>query len=986
MHRTPPNVSPMSNDGLARLQPRPTKIPAGSVPNSAVNLPYMPALQPPAWAQPQIQASLPPRLMDSARSKALLQQPIVNQIPPDLLQPPRLAARLKELELGSLLSLCERLEPRLCVQPARPSGFASNEELEELAQDIAGPLTGIVRRAAHDALESKFLVSAAPESKRLQEAPVSNELDKLLRELNEILQVAMPSISQAAPTVEKSSPAVAFSVPPLEDAAGAKGRLAPSPSFLDALRSMRSQLDALEGLYSDEVARATKDLRDENASLSEQLEQLRNKPHLLAAPLENPEMTLPGQVSPCTPVGNHEAESQTALDWKEVATPTSAAAGPSTEEVKTEGVFGTPRADDVAAIDGAFGTATRTEDVAIVKVAEDMPDRPLSTQSRSERFILRPAFRTESLPSGLADWGEDMEEFAKESSRKLRGKVASRWRFHELSRRRMAFDMLGLLLLVYDVLMTPFNMAFGNVSDKLSEVMSWVFPLFWLLDIMLTIFFTTFCSGGVLQTGRKAILRRYARSGWLLLDSLWVCLDMVLLSVYYDLDNQSYQMVRDVILRKGVYFAIQTLRVMRILRMQRNMTCIAVRVRSEYLRPMFGLAVTALFVLLGAHVAACGLMYLGSASGADQSTWFKDYAGTQDRDTQYLTALLWALSQLTPGAPGPNFGESPFRSVPDLVYAVMVHVIALLALCLLLGSVAGFILELHVPSEWPRCQALLRGYLYEGAPVPLQLQYRIWSWLELEPLARVIHARVGARHLALVDVRGDHKAKLSQLRLQQEQTPIMFSILPPHLRQELLGHVCGPLLVKHPFFHELDVAHPQALQQVIECLSQVFVEPGQDLFVAGSTTGQMIFVRKGELKYTLDARASGQPSGAKPDARLKVSAGGHASEASLWLQNWTHSGHLTAAEGVNSYCSEVWMLESSCFSSLLRRGPLELWQAASSYASAFARRANMPDASLTDLESDSDLLLKLTEDAFADAAGGSTGDDFGKKDVDGIPG
>jgi len=235
------------------------------------------------------------------------------------------------------------------------------------------------------------------------------------------------------------------------------------------------------------------------------------------------------------------------------------------------------------------------------------------------------------------------------------------------------------------------------------------------------------------------------------------------------------------------------------------------------------------------------------------------------------------------------------------------------------------------------------------------LKHRIWSWLELEmkPRAEPEHAWRG--HLCERHAPDTHTLK------DQKAAPL--NILPPQLKQELLGQLCAPLLTLHPFFHELDVAHPQALPQVIECLEQVFFYSGQEIFAPGNRSQRMHFVAKGECLYIRSAKRSKAPF--KPaEARIQVSSGQHVSEASLWLQNWTHQGQLMA-DGLER--CEAWALDSGSFGLLMRTAPCELWQAAASYAAAFARRAAADDFTLTDVDVDIETLLKLTDEAFADA-------------------
>ncbi|CAJ1329506.1 unnamed protein product [Effrenium voratum] len=174
-----------------------------------------------------------------------------------------------------------------------------------------------------------------------------------------------------------------------------------------------------------------------------------------------------------------------------------------------------------------------------------------------------------------------------------------------------------------------------------------------------------------------------------------------------------------------------------------------------------------------------------------------------------------------------------------------------------------------------------------------------------------------------------------------------------------VGQLGTPLLTLHPFFHELDVAHPQAIKEVINCLQQRFYSPTQDIFVASSIAKCMYVIAKGMASYAKEANFLSPKR--RPDVRVAV--GQHVAEGGLWLENWAHLGTLTVA-GLEDGCCEVLSLDSLSFGTLLRRGPCELWQAASSYARAFARRAS---DGISDLDADTEGLMKITDEAFADA-------------------
>mmetsp|Transcript_63485 Transcript_63485/g.112911 ORF Transcript_63485/g.112911 Transcript_63485/m.112911 type:complete len:1002 (+) Transcript_63485:113-3118(+) len=948
----------LSNDDLARLQPRPTKLPSNTKSTALGQLPPAPAIQVGQHVAMNSPGARQIAMVAPAEGASMAYAP------------PRLVARLKELELDSLLSLCERLEGRLHYSSPKKRSVASPEELSELAEDLSSAKALAPQLRQH--IQNRQSVQSAREFQALQVAPVTRvalpppvqtqteaaptaaALDNLLAELNGLLQVASSNSLPAGPmtvslphsTVGAGRlPAVAMDTGVAEGLPSvAEEWMEPAQvpletkhsSFTEALLHLQTELANLATLHDQEVASVSKG----HESLLREVEILRQRCSEKAA--GKPDITLPGQVD--QPSASIEAESQTDVPVEEAAT--SMTPFPLTKQKST--------APEVRSPGGKKHTPRSLRSSPKHSPRARIAASASRARSEGNEIELCDAWQQE-LPEGQAEWGEDMDEFAKSQD-----KAKPAWLMHELSQGRMALDLLGLLLILYDVVATPYSVAFG-IDALQTEVMAWVLPVFWSMDIFVTLAFTTFSAGGAWKPGRKKMAWRYARKGWLPLDLVTTGVDILLLTFLYNLSNATYTSIQSVIKGQEVYLILQCIRLLRTLRVKRNLACIWPRVGSELLRAVASVALPVIAVLIGAHIAACGLVYVSVAAYTSTSnSWLQDYqqaSGLDDPSQVYLTTFLWAMSHVTPGLGG----GSPVnpKSVPEMVFGAVVHVFGMLALLFLLAQTGGMVLRLQqLWGELPRRQMLLRSYLQQGPKVDGDLNLRIWSWMELEMDSRAQpdqawQGRLCARQAAL----GNSAA----YKKDGGEAPL--NILPPQLKQELLGELCTPVMTLHPFFHELDVAHPQALPQVIECLAQVYLDPGQELFAAGQEAKQMLFLAKGQCLYI---RASGRSkAGTRTgEARVQVSSNQHVSEAALWLQNWSHQGELVA-DGFQR--CEAWALDSTSFAIMMRKAPCELFQAAASYAAAFARRAGAEDFNLIDVDLDIETLLKLTDEAFADA-------------------
>ncbi|CAE8648341.1 unnamed protein product [Polarella glacialis] len=89
----------------------------------------------------------------------------------------------------------------------------------------------------------------------------------------------------------------------------------------------------------------------------------------------------------------------------------------------------------------------------------------------------------------------------------------------------------------------------------------------------------------------------------------------------------------------------------------------------------------------------------------------------------------------------------------------------------------------------------------------------------------------------------------------------------------------------HPFFSAFDRDFAVQMQQVYQlCISEISVEPGQELFHTGEAATQMYFVLEGTFCYFaegMNASPSFHPTGA------------WIGEPVLWM-SWKHTGRLLA--------------------------------------------------------------------------------------------
>merc|ERR1719329_1823047 len=98
-----------------------------------------------------------------------------------------------------------------------------------------------------------------------------------------------------------------------------------------------------------------------------------------------------------------------------------------------------------------------------------------------------------------------------------------KWILHPQSNGRACWDMVGLLLVWYDMFAIPF-MFFNPPEEGLLNVMVWVTRLFWLADMPAS-FVTGFVhNDGNIEMRPWRIVRKYLQT-WFLLDAFIVGID-----------------------------------------------------------------------------------------------------------------------------------------------------------------------------------------------------------------------------------------------------------------------------------------------------------------------------------------------------------------------------------------------------------------------------------------------------------------------------
>jgi hypothetical protein len=429
-----------------------------------------------------------------------------------------------------------------------------------------------------------------------------------------------------------------------------------------------------------------------------------------------------------------------------------------------------------------------------------------------------------------------------------------RYVINPASIKRICWDILSLLFVIYDILTVPL-LVFGFDELELASVMRIATMLFWTLDMFLS-FFTAYQSDlGRLEMHWRRTALDYLRTRFVF-DLVVVLLDWTLFLG----DMSSFASI----LRLGKTFRIT--RVLRIFRMMRilKMGSLVARIESYSLSTTlfsFLNVVRLVFLIVVInHFFGCGWYGIGCLDDGPLS-WIDELEKTDaSMLTRYLIAYQWSLSQFTPS----STEYVPANNL-ERFYALLMLFTGLVLYSAFLGNVTAIVNHARAEASNKMLQgSMLRNFLTDN-DVSGELAHAITLFLKGNRVA---------------------------MQKTYESEVVLIQQLPRHLREELHYEVYSPVLCKHRIFQVVDDHLRSCLMQI--CHSAVHeksLERGIEPFHYSKTGTCMYFPISTTLHY-FAGPDEGHLFVATPAI---IELGGWTTEAPLWMQ-WQHRGLLSAHE------------------------------------------------------------------------------------------
>lgn len=447
------------------------------------------------------------------------------------------------------------------------------------------------------------------------------------------------------------------------------------------------------------------------------------------------------------------------------------------------------------------------------------------------------------------------------------------------SRRRLCWDLIGLMCVAYDIYMIPLVEVFQVPLSTGLLLNSSLMAIYWTLDIPFN-FFTGFLQSGVCEVRIKRIFRKYVQS-WFAFDLAVVAIDwLFIISVFAFLYLGQTVRSNETM---GLLKCMRAVRMIRYVRIMRIVSFIRVikahiilsavfsTVRNPAASALMRIMEAIIFIFTVNHIVSCtwyALAELGVEDGT--KTWVRA-EGLQDAQIayKYATSLHWAITQFTPA----SMSVQPVN-LRERIFTILIDFSGMIIFSTFVSTITANMTQVRALTRENKERDLSLKEYFREHKISLELTAQVMRSL----YPRVHHSR---------------RTHLQSVRALQ--------CISTDLMCDLKVEVYGPILRRHPFFTTLEFISQDVFQRICdEAIQEVSFDEEHEIFNHGTKAKGMYFFVSGSCHYV---RAHG--SFMVQDDWL--------SEAAVWIDGWTHRGSLVADTQ-----TEVLLVETCVLSGILQ--------------------------------------------------------------------
>lgn len=437
---------------------------------------------------------------------------------------------------------------------------------------------------------------------------------------------------------------------------------------------------------------------------------------------------------------------------------------------------------------------------------------------------------------------------------------------HPSSRFVRFWDVLGLVLLLYDLAAVPLDFLRPQQSS-FTAVMSWTICFYWTLSIGVSSCTAYVDEDGSVIWKHAIIIQRYAFH-WMVPDVLALTFSWIDLAVN---DRGAGK----------INLWVSELRTVRLVRLAWAPAVVGLNpenVRSDRGVLLIGVLKIVSLIVSFAHITACCWYGVGSLNTSYHQGWV-EREGLQNDPLahRYVMSFYWALAAFV--------GEvvnSP-HNILEQGFAAGVILLSFLISANFVSSLTTSMTQMQlVSSQQSANMSALRQYLSE------------------HECSRALAVKLmrNAQHSILENKRRAHESSIELLQ----------SISEP-LLAELHFELRGRHLAVHPFLKTYNLINPSGMKKVCHVGVQYFTFTMGDVIFHEfevPANPRMLFLIQGKLVYRYG----------RDTESYRLSSGQWSSEASIWVEHWTHLGTLSAVLE-----SQVMALDAQRFARIVHTYP-----------------------------------------------------------------
>jgi hypothetical protein len=419
------------------------------------------------------------------------------------------------------------------------------------------------------------------------------------------------------------------------------------------------------------------------------------------------------------------------------------------------------------------------------------------------------------------------------------------------STERLAWDLVGTVLLFYDSITIP--LSFFDPIDGIFFflLMDWVTLLFWSCD-MVSQFFTGYIGNGTTIMSPGKIAAKYLKT-WFVLDIGVLGPDWIftILSLAYQGTGEAVvnpKMLRTLRISRGI-------RLLRAGKMKRLLRRIEDKITSESTFLAFSVIQLLIAVIFFNHLLASAFYLIGDIYKTSDSKNWIEASRIDGRSVmfRYTTSLYWSLANFALSGPAilpANSGEASYASVVLLV--------GLCFFVIFVSMTTKAMVQLESSKDEMSKQLWLVRRFFHQKKVPRSLAYRTLHYLEYKVATT--------------------EAAVTEARLE------VLAMLSDSLSLELKFSVSFTMLRQYPPIEAAERMSDHMLYRIagVACCSKHFAKE-DNIFKFGLVSAHMHY-SAGNLIYTKKDRPH----------PIDVESGDWLVEQTLWVDGWTCRGSAVA--------------------------------------------------------------------------------------------